>query len=144
MYFTILELKIIQNCIILKHSLAGYQTSGWWLFSHSTLNILFCCFWPSLFLLESKLSICLGSFGFLEFRLFSLSLSSFFFFFFSFLFFFFFVVFLSFCLFRAAHGGSQARGLIRATAASLCHSHSNAGSELHLQPTPQLTAMLDP
>jgi len=28
-----------------------------------------------------------------------------------------------------AYGGSQARGLIRATAAGLCHSHSNAGSE---------------
>ena len=30
----------------------------------------------------------------------------------------------------AAHGGSQARGHIGATAASLCHSHSNAGSEV--------------
>ena len=29
----------------------------------------------------------------------------------------------------AAHGGPQARGPIRATAAGLCHSHSNAGSE---------------
>ena len=28
-----------------------------------------------------------------------------------------------------AHGGSQARGLSRAVAASLCQSHSNAGSE---------------
>ena len=28
---------------------------------------------------------------------------------------------------------------IRATAASLCHSNSKAGSELHLQPSPQLT-----
>ena len=27
---------------------------------------------------------------------------------------------------------------------SLHHSHSNAGSELHLRPTPQLTAMPDP
>ena len=44
------------------------------------------------------------------------------------------VVFFS-CIFRAtpvAYGGSQARALIRATAASLRHSHSNAGSELHL------------
>ena len=32
-------------------------------------------------------------------------------------------------------------GLIRAVAAGLCHSHRNAGSELPLQPTPQLTAM---
>jgi len=56
---------------------------------------------------------------------------------------------LLFCLFdfsRAtpvAHGSSQARGLIGAVATSLCQSHSNAGSELHLQPTPQLTAMPD-
>ena len=43
-----------------------------------------------------------------------------------------------FCLFvfsRAApeaYGGSQARGLIGATAAGLHHSHSNARSEPHL------------
>ena len=43
-----------------------------------------------------------------------------------------------------AHGGSQARGLIGATAAGLCQSDSNARSELHLQPTPQLIATLDP
>ena len=43
-----------------------------------------------------------------------------------------------------AHGGSQARGLIGAVDTSLYHSHSNAGSELHLQPTPQLTATPDP
>ena len=35
-----------------------------------------------------------------------------------------------------AHGCSQARGRIRDTAASLCHSHSNARSELCLWPTP--------
>ena len=46
--------------------------------------------------------------------------------------------FLFFCLFvfsRAsplAYGGSQARGLIGAEAASLHQSHSNSGSELHL------------
>ena len=39
-----------------------------------------------------------------------------------------------------ACGGSQAREPIRAAAASLCHSHSNARSELHLWSTPQLTA----
>ena len=44
----------------------------------------------------------------------------------------------------AAYGGSQAKGLITATAADLHHSHSNARSEPHLQPTPQLTAMQDP
>ena len=43
-----------------------------------------------------------------------------------------------------AHGGSQARGQIGATAAGLHHSHSNAGSELCLLSTPQLTAMLAP
>ena len=49
--------------------------------------------------------------------------------------------------FRAApmsYGGSQARGPVRAIAASLCHSHSNAESEPHLRPTPQLMATLDP
>ena len=52
-----------------------------------------------------------------------------------------------FHLFRAtprAYGGSQARGGTGAIAASLYHSHSNAGSEPHLQPTAQLMAMLDP
>ena len=43
-----------------------------------------------------------------------------------------------------AYGRSQARGPIGAVAASLHHSHSNAKSEPHLQPTPQLTATLDP
>jgi len=43
-----------------------------------------------------------------------------------------------------AYGGSQARGLIRAIAAGLHHSHSNARSEPCLPPTPQITAMLDP
>ena len=43
-----------------------------------------------------------------------------------------------------AYGGSQAGGLIKAAAAGLYHSHRNAGFELHLQPTPELTAMLDP
>ena len=56
----------------------------------------------------------------------------------------------SFCLFAisraapAASGGSQARGHIGATATGLRQSHSNAGSELHLLPTPQLTATPDP
>ena len=43
-----------------------------------------------------------------------------------------------------AYGGSQARGLIGAVATGLCQSHSNAGSEPSLRPTPQLTATLDP
>ena len=44
--------------------------------------------------------------------------------------------------FRAAleaYGGSQVRGPIGAVAAALYHSHSNAGSEPHLQLTPHLT-----
>ena len=50
-------------------------------------------------------------------------------------------------LFRAsptAYGGSQARGLIGATASSLCHSHSNIRTEPYLWPIPQLVAMPDP
>ena len=43
-----------------------------------------------------------------------------------------------------AYGGSQARGPIGAVAAGLGQSHSNAGSEPRLRPTPQLTAMPDP
>ena len=65
----------------------------------------------------------------------SLSLSFFFFFFFFFL------------LYRAipmAQGGSQARGLIGATATGLHYSHSNARSEPHLQTIPQLTVTPDP
>ena len=56
-----------------------------------------------------------------------------------------------FCLFvfrfcRAAlmaYEGSQTRGPIRAIVASLHYSHSKAGSELHLQPTPQVMATPD-
>ena len=43
-----------------------------------------------------------------------------------------------FCFFRTvlmAHGSSQARGRIGATAAGLYHSHSNSGYELCLRPT---------
>ena len=49
-------------------------------------------------------------------------------------------------LFRAvpvAYGRSQARVLIGAVA-GLRQSHSNAGSELHLRPIPQLMATPDP
>ena len=52
------------------------------------------------------------------------------------LFFCFFVFFVFFVFSRAtpmAYGGSQARGLTRAVAAGLCHSHSSSGSE----PEPQ-------
>ena len=53
------------------------------------------------------------------------------------------LTFFFFCLFAIswatpeAYGGSQARGRIRAVAPRLRQSHSNAGSELRLQPTPQ-------
>ena len=43
----------------------------------------------------------------------------------------------------AAYGISQDRGEIGAIATGLYHSHRNMGSELHLQPIPQLTAMPD-
>ena len=43
-----------------------------------------------------------------------------------------------------AYGGSQSSGQIGAVAAGLHRSHGNSGSEPHLRPTPQLTAMLDP
>ena len=72
---------------------------------------------------------------------------------FIFIFLFLFFVFLSFVVVvvvaiswaaPAAHGGSQARGRIGTVAAGLHHSHSNAGSEPRLQPTPRLMARLDP
>ena len=52
--------------------------------------------------------------------------------------------FLVFRVTPAAYGSSQGRGWIETSAASLHHSHSNTRLEPHLQPTPQLTAMLDP
>ena len=56
--------------------------------------------------------------------------------------FFFFFVFSRATL--VAHGGSQARGLVRVVAAGLCHSHGNTRSEPRLRPTPQLMATPDP
>ena len=50
-------------------------------------------------------------------------------------------LFVCFCLFRATpviYSSSWARDQIRTAAASLHHSHSNARSELHLQPMPHL------
>ena len=54
--------------------------------------------------------------------------------------------FVLFCFSAApeAYGNSQARDRIGAIAAGPHHSHSNPGSELRLQPTPQLTATPDP
>ena len=67
---------------------------------------------------------------------------------FFFLFLFLFFLFVCFCFFflsfPAAYGGSQARGRIRAEAASLPQSHSSVGSEPFLQPIPQLRATPDP
>ena len=61
------------------------------------------------------------------------------------------LVFLFFGFFKSfsraapmAYVGSQARGLIRAVATGLHRSHSSAGSEPRLQPTPQLRATPDP
>ena len=55
------------------------------------------------------------------------------------------ILFLSFVFFFRAppstYGGSQGRGLIRAVASGLHHSHSNVGSEPCLRPTPQPMAM---
>ena len=57
----------------------------------------------------------------------------------------FFIFIFNFCRATSmAYGNSQARGQIRAAAASLHHSHSNAESEPHLRPKPRLTAMPDP
>ena len=57
-------------------------------------------------------------------------------------------LFFFFPLFRAtpvAYGGSQAKDRIQAAAAGLqYHSHRHTGSEPHLEPTQQLTAMPDP
>ena len=61
-----------------------------------------------------------------------------------FLFFLFCFVFLLFKAAPVAYGGSQARDQIRATAADLHHSHSNAGSMPYLRAPPQLTATRDP
>ena len=59
-----------------------------------------------------------------------------------------FVLFFCCCLvFRAApvaYGSSPARGRIRATGATLRHSHTKAGSKPHLRPTPWLMATHDP
>ena len=63
---------------------------------------------------------------------------------------FFFLSFFFFCLFvfsgatSMAYRGSQARGLIGATAAGLHQSYSNLGSEPCLRPTPQLMATPNP
>ena len=43
-----------------------------------------------------------------------------------------------------AYGSSQARGLTGDAAVSLWQSDSHMGSELHLQPIPQLTATANP
>ena len=48
------------------------------------------------------------------------------------------------CQFHLPRVYPKLRGPIGAIAAGLYQSHTNAGSEPHLQPTPQLTAMLDP
>ena len=54
------------------------------------------------------------------------------------------ILFLPFRAAPAVYISSPAGGWIGAAAALPCHSHSNMGSEPHLQPTPQLMATLDP
>ena len=56
----------------------------------------------------------------------------------------FFFFFFFFWAAPTAYGGCPDKGWISAVAASIHHSHSNTGSEPHLQSTPQLTAMPDP
>ena len=58
--------------------------------------------------------------------------------------FFFFFFFLTFRATLVAYGHFQARGGIRATAAALHHSHSNAIFRPRFPPTLQLVAMSDP
>ena len=58
--------------------------------------------------------------------------------------FFFFLIFYLFRAAPAAYGGFQARGPSRAVAASPHHSQNNDRSKPCMQPTPQLTATLDP
>ena len=58
--------------------------------------------------------------------------------------FYFFGLFAFFRAAPAAYGSSQAKGLIGTVAAGLGQSHSNTGSKLRLQSTPQLTATPDP
>ena len=58
--------------------------------------------------------------------------------------FFFFGLFVLLRATRMAYGCSQARVLIGAVATSLHQSHSNVGFQVHLRPTPQLTATPDP
>ena len=57
---------------------------------------------------------------------------------------FFLFFFFSFRAILMAYGRLQARGQMGAAAACLYHSHSNTRFELHLGPTLQLVAMLDP
>ena len=56
----------------------------------------------------------------------------------------FFVCFSVFTATPMAYGSSWVGDRIRAAAASLCHSQGSAGSEMHLRPMMQLSAMPDP
>ena len=62
---------------------------------------------------------------------------------FTFLFYFIYFIFAFSRAAPKAYGGSQARGPTGAVATGLRQSHSNTGSELRLQPTPQLMATPD-
>ena len=93
-------------------------------------------FVSSLYLLSCKLSIhTVYTFLFLQLAFFESDFM---------IYFLFYLFVLLFRAVPAAYGGSKARGQIGAAGAGLHHSHSNAGSELHLQPTPRLLATPDP
>ena len=127
---------------------------------HSRLKIWHCCSWGLDLIPGPRTSICYGcapsppknqnsvkkhSHLFTHLSYFSLSPISKYWFLPSFVFSFL-SSFLFSCFFRAAltaYGGSRVRGQIGATATGLHHSHSNARSEPHLQPTPQLKATAD-
>ena len=54
------------------------------------------------------------------------------------------ILFYFFSVVPVAYVKALARALNGAVAAGLYHSHGNARSKLHLQPVPQLVAMLHP
>lgn len=109
---------------------------GFWIHSNRRLVVFYRCF-NFHFLSDMMLSIFYVLICHLHIYFCEVSVQ-----FFCFLFLFF-VFCLVFCLFRAKPS-SQARGPIRAVAASPRHSNSNIRSVLCQRPTPQLKAMPDP
>ena len=142
-----MDFKIIDHFLVLPCSYYSYSnfTCSVFKFTDSFLFLLYSAIVLARLSIGFNFNIIMNFFNYLKCFVF-------FFFFFLFLFFvflfwfFFFFFFFFFLLLRAAlsaYGGSQARGLIGAVAAGLRQSHSNAGSQPRLQPTPQLTATPD-